>query len=56
MQLRTATRIVAGEMVQLGGPVMVLGNRGEVVNQDSDEDSAVGHVMATPAGKKIKAK
>lgn len=54
LRLKTATRIVAGEVVQVGGPVMVLGDRGEVVNLDSDEDSAVGHVMATPAGKKIR--
>jgi hypothetical protein len=54
LRWKTAMRIVAGEMVQVGGPATVLGDRGEVVNLGSDEDSAAGHVMATPAGKKIR--
>ena len=33
---------------------MVLGDNGEVVNLDSDDDSAVGQVMATPAAKKLR--
>jgi hypothetical protein len=54
LRLKSATRIVAGQVVQVGGPSMVLGDNGEVVNLDSDEESAVGQVMATPAAKKIR--
>ena len=53
LRLKTATRIVAGQVIQVGGPSMVLGDNGEVVNLDSDDDSAVGQVMATPAAKKL---
>jgi hypothetical protein len=38
--MKTATRIVAGQVVMVGGPSMVLGDNGEVVNLDSDEESA----------------
>ena len=54
LRLKTATRIVAGQVIQVGGPSMVLGDSGEVVKLDSDEESAVAQVMATPAAKKIR--
>ena len=48
------TRIVTGQVIQVGGPSMVLGDNGEVVNLDCDDYFAVGQVMATPAAKKLR--
>ena len=41
-------------MTQVGGPKMVLGGNGEVVDLESDDDSAAGRIMVTPAAKKLK--
>ena len=52
--LKSATRILGGELIRVGGPKMVLGDNGEVVELESDDDSASAQVLTTPAVKKIK--
>ena len=49
LRLKFASSIVTGEAIQVGAPMMVLGNNGEVVELGSDDDSAVAQVMVTPA-------
>lgn len=55
LRLKCASSFVAGEAIQVGGPMLVLCNNGEVVGLlGSDEDSAVAQVKVTlPAAKKI---
>jgi hypothetical protein len=54
LRQKSATRIIGGEMTQVGGPKMVLGGNGEVVDLESDDDSAAARIMVTPAAKKLK--
>ncbi|KAI2494541.1 hypothetical protein MHU86_14514 [Fragilaria crotonensis] len=56
LRLKSASSIVAGEAVQVGGPMMVLGDNGEVVKFGSEDDSAPAQVMVTPAANKINKK
>ncbi|KAI2510221.1 hypothetical protein MHU86_4253 [Fragilaria crotonensis] len=53
LRLKCASSIVAGEAIQVGGPMMVLGDNGEVVELGSEDDSAPAQVMVTPAANKI---
>ena len=53
LRLKFASSIAAGEAIQVGAPMMVLGNNGEVVELGSDDDSAVAQVVVTPAAWKI---
>ncbi|KAI2506707.1 hypothetical protein MHU86_7708 [Fragilaria crotonensis] len=54
LRQKSATRIIGGEIIQVGGPKMVLGGNGEVVELESDDDSAAGRIVVTPAAKKLK--
>ena len=48
MRLKIATRILGGELIRVGGPKMVLGDNGEVVELESDDDSASAQVLEVP--------
>ena len=52
--MKVATRIRDGEVVEVGGPKMLLGDDGKVVTIDSDDESAIAQVMSTPATKRIR--
>ena len=54
LRQKSATRIIGGELIHVGGPKMVLGGDGEVIELASDDDSAAAQIMATPAAKKMK--
>ena len=54
MRLKSATRILEGKLIHIGGQKMVLGDNSEVEELKLDYDSASAQVLTTPAVKKIK--